>query len=171
MRVVIRQNKYRLTKPACFLLLLVGLAACATPPGADTTSIASASSDATESSVLGTLAPQALDEGACGLFLWTVEAVPRLVFFSSAGQPSLVQIDGQEIRLNRTSQSSSASESVGRTVQSFRSAEGNYEVVVTTPQPTKLEGGALVRHASIRLMRMQDGWEAIVPVGGLVACK
>lgn len=171
MTVALRQNKYRLTKPVCFLLLLVGLAACATSPGADTTSIASPPSGVTESHVLGTLAPQALDEGTCGLFLWTVEAVPRLVFFSSAGQPSLVQIGGREIQLNRTSQSSSVAEPVGKTVQSFRSVDGAYGVVVTTPEPTKLEGGALVRHASIRLMRMQDGWEAIVPVGGLVACK
>ncbi|GAB4570845.1 MAG: hypothetical protein Tsb008_00760 [Rhodothalassiaceae bacterium] len=119
---------------------------------------------------IGSLPPQELSAGSCGLFLWRKGSATELLFVADSRLPvARMNLDGAPVTLARTSAEGDLSpgallrqryESEGRTIDIGFIAE---------PQPG-LIGGAAVKSGSLRISGA-DGWDIVLPVAGLIACK
>jgi hypothetical protein len=119
---------------------------------------------------LEAMEPQELPPGRCGLFLWSRDAQPALVMVAYANPTEArVRTNGRNRYLRRTA---FAKELVYGHFerQTFTDGRLTFDVELTFDTARELRSGAVVKSGVIR---SRDGarWEAITPVGGLVACQ
>jgi len=118
----------------------------------------------------GGLGPQVLEQGECGLFLWTLAEPRKLVFFSKAGSgAALSMIAESEAQYVQTS---SAGDIFGqfKTDMTFATEASGETLNVSIAPGDMLEDGQRTEAASLTLTG-GDGWETIVPVRGVRACR
>lgn len=155
-------------------LMCASLGACATVPTAPTASTTPATTavadDVAIEQRIGTLPPQELEDGSCGMFLWARDSHRNLVFFTSdrTRQAHLV-LDGQQIALPRTVAEGDLV--FGQyTRQEFSQAGIDLRLVVQPDPDSGIIGGAVVRQGMLNI-RDAKGWDFVLPVAGLIACK
>lgn len=139
-------------------------------PQAQNSSPVSALSGDQPDTRIGELSPRVLQDGACGLFLWSREAQPKLVFFADdqGGKPAM-HLDGQEASLTRTMASGAVF--VGQyTVQAFQVADMHINLTFSVSEERPISRGLAVPQGVLKL-KQTNGWEAVVPVAGLLACR
>lgn len=117
---------------------------------------------------LGTLSPQELETGQCGLFLWTNASEPRLVFASlNDGNASMI-INGENLEFTRSA--AEGQEHYGQfELQSFIGADMSVKLNMVIERRTSIVDGAAIPSATLRVTEA-SGWETVVPVGGLIGC-
>ena len=115
--------------------------------------------------------PQPLEEGSCGLFLWARGDEPVLVLatFQDTNQ-AYIRADGDLRSLRRTR---FAGERVHGHFERQIFSDGRLTLDVDLHFDTEraLRDGAVVERGVIRVTSGREGWQAVVPVGGVVACK
>jgi len=117
---------------------------------------------------LGTLAPRKLASGECGMFLWAKTSERNLVFFNARGGSGHMVLGGREIEVVRGS--AEGQEILGQyETQIFRHQDISIEIQIQFERRPGLARGAIIPQGALRLKR-DDGWESIIPVGGLVGC-
>lgn len=119
---------------------------------------------------LGTLRPQTLEPGQCGLFLWSRTTPPRLVLFSDgiAGTAQLT-IDGETRRFERSR--SSGEPFYGQfPKQEFRSGDLAFALSLEADTEAGIVNGMKISRGLLRLEDGSGGYAA-VPVAGMVACQ
>lgn len=139
-----------------FAVLAAFWAACAATAGAEVK--------------LEALAPQRLEVGQCGLFLWSRSADQSFVMVAY-DQPATarLRLDGKDRQLSRTS---FAGEPVQGHFETQSFTEGRLSVAIDIEfDPDKpIRDGAILRRGLLRIAEA-GGAETVVPVGGMVACK
>lgn len=116
------------------------------------------------------LAPQELGVGRCGLFLWAQNTDAPLFIFTAYDNPAQAHVrpNGRERILRRTAYSGAI---VRGHFEQQTYSDARLTVVVdvrfNTDQP--LRDGAAIERGVLRI-RDDEGWETIVPVGGILAC-
>lgn len=154
-------------------LLAGALTACASGGDGDERRPAPERRRAAEAGVLHLemLDPQPLDPGQCGLFLWMQGGQePVFVFaaFDDIGE-ARVYTQGRERILRR--QSFEGSARMGHFErQTFVDERLTITADVVFDDQQTIEDGVALRSGVLRV-RDRDGWEAITPVGGMVACE
>ena len=126
-----------------------------------------------EEDIIGAIGPQPMPSGSCGMFLWSRQARPELVFYHGGpfgqSEGAVMTIDNQGRRLPRVD-FDGVSFFNQYEAQAF---EGDgYKVTVTAewePDPDQTDG-AIVSRATIRLEK-QDGWDVVLPAGGVATCR
>jgi len=119
---------------------------------------------------LAALDPKALEEGECGLFLFTSNPSPRFVFFSNDSRGfAEMRIDGRDALLQRVSTAGtpivqSYSEQV------FRDGRLGVEVALTLNPGDPMTDGYEISSGAMRLTK-GDGWSMVIPVSGAAACQ
>jgi hypothetical protein len=119
---------------------------------------------------LGELPAQNLRKGECGMFLWSRTDDRKLILFSRANDDgAIVVLDGREQNIPRLA-------TEGRVVLNY-SEQQSYvwrgyalQVRIEFDQRQGIGRGAIIPNGTIRMSR-RDGWEYVVPVGGLIACE
>lgn len=145
------------------------LGACATDGAAPVATKAAGSPSATDSREIGTLAPRKLAAGECGMFLWSKASDRSLVFFNARGGAGHMVLSGREVEIARTA--ADGAEVLGQfETQIFRHEGLSIELQIQFERRQGLARGAIIPQGALRLKR-DDGWEYILPVGGLVACE
>lgn len=114
------------------------------------------------------IAPQELQQGECGLFLWARTPDRPFVFFSK--QPNnfaLMRVDGKDRTFTRTGFDKLLE---GRIYgeQVFQSGELTLELSFDEVEP--IEGGLRVARAAISLSGV-EGWRTVAPAAGLASCR
>lgn len=149
----------------------VGLSACAGTNGGG----ASAGDSATDIAAQGQASPRkgldpvALNEGDCGLFLWTRREQPQFVFFSRAGEETArFWFEDSSLELSRTALGGDV---FGQqlTEQDFVTADGRSIELRMTPGD-QLIGGQRIPEASLTLVDA-EGWKTLIPLAGVSACQ
>lgn len=119
---------------------------------------------------LARLDPQALEPGRCGLFLWSRGEQQEFVFVAY-DEPALarVKLGGREREMPRTAFSGGVL--TGHFEQQIYAAEGvRLEVQVRADEQRSVRDGAIIGDGVIRIIE-DNGWESVVPVGGMIACQ
>ena len=150
-------------------LVALGLAACATAqPQTGTAPVAA--SDQSLRQRLGVLPPQALEAGACGLFLWARDSRADLVFFTSdSDSQAHIAFDGRAMALPRTL--ADGEFLFGQyTRQQFAGDALNLSLAVQPDAQSRMIGGTVVRHGTLSIEDAK-GWSIVMPVAGMIACK
>ena len=158
-------NRFLLQAATMLLLPLVaGCAATTSSPQPPATQQVAASDGE-----FGRLAARKLSKGSCGLFLWTKSSDRKLVFFSTPNGGASVVLGGAEVELERSAVE--GAEVLGLYErQTFIRPNERLQVTVGFERRPGMDRGVVVPQGSLRLVR-PDGWEMILPVGGLVACE
>jgi hypothetical protein len=161
----------RMARPAFGLMVAVSLAGCAevrSNIGLSTTTVAEEPTSL--EAVLGELPAQSLRKGECGMFLWSRTEDRKLILFSRGNDDgAIVMLEGREQNIPRVATD-------GRVVLNY-SEQQSYvwrgyalQVKVDFEQRQGIGRGAIIPNGTIRMSR-RDGWEYVVPVGGLLACE
>jgi hypothetical protein len=159
------------------MTILASVAACLGVPasGAETPAAQAAAIEAeTHSAVVstvevGTLPPQELGAGQCGLFLWTNASEPRLVFASLTGGNARMMVNGQELALARNA--AEGQEIYGQfESQHFYSEAMDVALNIVVERRVAITDGAVVPSATLRV-KERNGWETVIPAGGLIGCE
>jgi hypothetical protein len=117
---------------------------------------------------VGTLPPQELAPGQCGFFLWTNSSDPRLVFVSLASGNARMVVNGENLDLSRNS--AEGQEYLGQFEnQNFQNPELNVALNIVVERRPNIVDGAVIPSATLRLTE-SNGWETVLPVGGLIGC-
>ncbi|MDX2223656.1 MAG: hypothetical protein SFV21_12960 [Rhodospirillaceae bacterium] len=119
---------------------------------------------------IGELPAQSLRKGKCGLFLWTRTVDRKLVFFAESGDTSArMPIDGRQQYIPRVN---AEGESVlGQPAQqAYVWRDLRVDVAIQFERRAGLARGAVVPQGTLKVSG-RDGWEYLLPVGGLVACE
>jgi hypothetical protein len=167
------QTRLTMTLKAAFGAIFVGavLAGCGSMPEILTPTTAPLpAEDADLEATLGTLAPQRLKSGECGMFLWSRTPDRKLLLFSrSTERGAIVMLNDREQNIPRVT--SEGPVVLGyNTQQSYVWRSLFLQVNVSFEQPPGIGRGAVISSGTIRMSR-RDGWEYVVPVGGLLACE
>lgn len=156
----------RLSSTAACLLAAVLTASCGT----------SRSTPAAEARISGPegleeLAPQQLNPGACGMFLWAQSGERPVFVFVALANPAEARVrrDGRDRTLRRTA-ADGQSEHGHFESQTFSDERITIETDVQFSTTRRLQDGAVIESGVIRV-RDREGWETIVPVSGMVACQ
>ena len=166
-----RRQVDKMQKPTLTVLALVTLAlgACATDGAVRQATKASAANAASDNREIGTLSPRKLAAGECGMFLWSKAPDRSLVFFNARGGAGHIVLGGREIEIARAA--ADGDEVLGQFEnQTFRHEGLSLELRIQFERRPGLERGAVIPQGALRLKR-DDGWEYILPVGGLVGCE
>jgi hypothetical protein len=158
-----------MTRSALFVLAAAALAACAGTPKENPAATAETRAAAIDSVPDTGLPPQRLEPGQCGLFLWSMSAPRKFVFFSEATSgAALVLIDDVPVRVKMTS---AGGDVFGQflTNSEFQDAATGRIVQVMINPGEPLEGGQRVESGNL-LVHNADGWETVLPVTGVRAC-
>nr|WP_281721928.1 hypothetical protein [Nitrosomonas nitrosa] len=152
------------------LSMMLALASCGS---ASRERVSAAVSGVVDAGGLGleALDPQPLSPGACGMFLWARAAGEPVFVFAAFSQPpgARVKVRGRERRLARTAaQGAAASGHFER--QTFADGSLALTVDVTFDTSRRVVDGSAIERGVIRI-EDSEGWETIIPVGGLVACE
>ena len=126
--------------------------------------------EAPDETRIGTLAPQRLTPGSCGMFLWIRSAARKMVLFADAAPgKGLMIFDGQSVELSRTL--ADGPSAFGHfTLQEFAGAGLTVTLDLTLDAREGMSDGVAVPQGSMRVAQA-DGWQIVLPVGGLVACQ
>lgn len=159
-----------LTLAGCIAAAPLGAALVAAPqPDAPEKSSAVKPAAAPGNPVIGTLAPRKLAAGECGMFLWSKASERNLVFFTTRGGAGQIILNGREVQLTRAA--ADGAEVLGQfESQTFRYEQLSIELQIQFERRPGLARGAIIPQGALRLKR-DDGWEYILPVGGLVGCE
>ncbi|MDX2235192.1 MAG: hypothetical protein NW200_11910 [Hyphomonadaceae bacterium] len=120
--------------------------------------------------VLGKLRPQKLQDGQCGLFLWSRSREQPFVAVAY-DQPATarVQIDGGERQLQRTAFDGEVI--AGHFLnQSFAEGRISVRIEMDPASIREIQDGAIISRGALRVS-YRDGPESVMPVGGMIACK
>jgi len=155
----------RIARALLALLLSCGGAGLALAAGEDA---AMADDGAIQTVDVGTLPPQELAAGQCGLFLWTNSSEPRLVFMNVAGGEAHMVVNGQALSFVRNA--AEGQEYLGQfESQNFYSPAMSVSLTMDVERRPNIVDGAVVTAATLRLVEA-NGWETVIPVGGLIGC-
>jgi hypothetical protein len=163
-------NTNLVIKSACAVLAVAVLAGCATD-GAMQQKVMSAKPVAAtaDEARFGTLAPRQMAAGQCAMFLWVRNAERKLVFYGSAAGEARAVLDGREVGMTRTA--IDGHEAFGQYEDQTYIYEGQrIQVRVDFERRAGMDRGVVVPQGTLRLQQA-DGWETVLPVGGLVACE
>lgn len=135
-------------------------------PAADAPRVANANLDAR----IGELPAQRLTSGDCGIFLWSRTPERRLLFFAkSRDGVSRMMIDGREQDIPRTA--FGGDNVMGQSAQqTYTWRDIRVDVAVTFDRRPGFERGAVVPQGTLTVTN-RDGWDYVMPVGGLIACE
>lgn len=117
------------------------------------------------------LDPQPLPAGACGMFLWARSAGEPVFILAAFAQPpeARVKLQGRERRLVRSAaEGAAASGHFER--QTYTDGRLTLTVDVNFDTDRRIVDGVAIERGVIRVSD-RDGWQTIIPVGGLVACE
>jgi hypothetical protein len=118
---------------------------------------------------LGSLPPRKLSAGECAIFLWARSSERKLVFFGTREGAGWAVIDGREVELKRISVD--GREALGQfESQTFERPGYRLQLQVAFERREGLNRGMVVPQGTLRL-KQDNGWEYILPVGGLLACE
>jgi hypothetical protein len=153
-------------RAACLALLT---AACASPSGGG---VVRASDGTVDAGVVRfqPLDPQPMSSGACAMFLWAQVAQQPVLVLAAFAAPAeaRVKLRDREVVLRRTGAEGEARHGHYE-MQTF--SDGRLTLVVDVEfGSAPMQGGARIERGVIRVTDNQ-GWQAIVPVGGLVGCE
>ena len=114
------------------------------------------------------LTARTLDNGDCGLFVWSADAQRRFTLYAGPGGAGSVWHDGDTERsLNRISTSGEPAQGQFPH-QSFTA--GTAELHLDLRAPQSIEGGMRYK-AGVLKISGRDDWEKTVPVVGLATCR
>ncbi len=121
-------------------------------------------------SPVGSLSPQTLEPGACGLFLWVRQRQAHLVFFSGGrSNEARMHMDGQDVTLQRLT--ADGTMLFGQHARQTFLANGRQIALNVVFQPrSDLASGAAVPQGTLRV-EDNEGWSFVMPVAGLIACQ
>lgn len=154
-----------------YVLMVAGilmLGACMATPTAERS--ATSSSTATQSVPTDGLAPQTLNAGECGLFLWSRTPPSRFIFFTKAASGTATMLSGEEVRELRLTRQSGEIFGQFTTEQDFAFAADGSNVNLSVTPGEVLENGQRISEGRI-VVRDAEGWETILPVLGVRACQ
>lgn len=117
------------------------------------------------------LPAQPLTPGSCAMFLWAQSAGEPVFVLAAYAQPAeaRVRIDGRDRTLRRASaEGQSASGHFERQTYVDRGVSITVDVEFARDRP--MVDGAALERATLRVTD-DDGWETIIPVGGLIGCQ
>ena len=157
-----------MTKPLFLAAALCALAACASSPE-QAAAKAAAAAPAISTVPAEGLPPQRLARGECGLFLWSMSAPRRFVFFTKGSSgDALVLIGDKTTSIPMTS---AGGDVFGQflTKMTFEDLASKAKVTVSIEPGKPLEGGQRVGSGNIQF-RDAEGWETVLPVTGVRAC-
>ncbi len=118
---------------------------------------------------IGTLPPRKLAAGECAMFLWLRNAERKLIFFGAREGTGRAVIDGEEVGMKRIV--IDGREAFGQYEnQTFTYPGHRIQINVGFETRAGMDRGVVVSQGTLRLQQ-DDGWEYILPVGGLVACE
>lgn len=159
------------SKAALGVVAVVCLGACETLPQIGLPVPAKANSEQSALDTrLGALQPQRLGSGECGMFLWSRSEDRPLVFFSNSTHgDARVMVDGRQQEIPRIS---SAGDAIAgqQATQSYVWRDLRFNVAVAFERRRELVRGAVIQRGTLELQH-RDGWQYVMPVGGLVACE
>ncbi|MEM7767985.1 MAG: hypothetical protein AAF253_10930 [Pseudomonadota bacterium] len=119
---------------------------------------------------LGALQPRTLEDGECGIFLFTSNPTPRFVFFSNDSRGfAEMQINSQASVLQRISTAGTPF-AQSFTEQVFRDGVRGIDVALTLNPGNPMTEGYEISSGSMRLTKI-DGWSMVIPVSGAAACQ
>ena len=129
-----------------------------------------AQAEAPDETRIGSLAARRLSAGSCGLFLWIRNAQRKQVLFADAAtRTAEMMFDGAPVELTRTlADGPSAFGHFAR--QDFTGAGLSVTLDLTLDAREGMTDGVAVPQGSMRVSQ-PDGWQIVLPVGGLVACQ
>lgn len=153
-------------------ILMLGLAACQSSPPSGTDQTRErlmAMQPAINSVPSSGLGPQELEEGECGLFLWSQTDVSKFIFFSKAltGQAVFAQ-DDSPVRMTQTSAGGDIFGQFNTRMEYITT--DNRAVELTLEPGEMLEGGQRLERGLLSLAD-REGWLTKLPVLGVRACK
>lgn len=159
----------KFARAACAALILAAAGACASSSGAG---VVRSSDGTVDAGVVRfqPLEPQPMTPGACGLFLWAQTAQQPILVLAAFAPPAeaRVKLRDREMILRRTTAEGEARHGHYET-QTF--SDGRLTLVVDVEfGAAPMQGGARIDRGVIRVTD-REGWQAIVPVGGLVGCE
>lgn len=145
-------------------LVLASLSACAGLP------VTPAASETPAPQAAGNALPQQqLEEGECGLFLWTQKTPRRLIFFAKAGESKArAHIDGQDMSVSLTG---SGGTNFGQfmTQMDYTPIDGTGVLRLALQPGEVLESGQRTKEATLYFTDA-EGWETLIPVRGVRVC-
>lgn len=116
------------------------------------------------------LPPQELPDGHCGLFLWARSPEPTFIFVAyDTPASAYVRTNGRDRSLRRTNFSGDRVHGHFER-QTYSDDRFTLNVELTFDERRPVRDGAIVQEGVVRVVDRQ-GWETIMPVGGMVACK
>jgi len=119
---------------------------------------------------IGALPAQRLHGGECGIFLWTRTPDRRLLFFSRGqDRVSRMMIDGREQEIPRIA--FGGENMMGQnTRQTYEWRDIKVDIALDFERRPGLDRGAVVPQGTLRVSN-REGWDYVMPVGGLLACE
>lgn len=147
-------------------LAMLAVSACSSTSDARSNSSARGTSSVPERG----LPAQQLAYGSCGLFLWSLSGEPTFTFFSEATTGRATMLIGDRAR--DLSQTGAGGDIFGQftTRQVFNSPSTSHTVDVQVEPGESLIDGQRVDSGRIKLTDA-DGWETVIPVSGVRACR
>lgn len=142
-------------------ILYLALTACATTPTASKTSEA-------KPLTRQSLAPQKLASGDCGLFVWKASTPKSFLLFSQNTKGTGLWYNGSEEPIQIVAQSGEPAFGQFPDTRYTRPDGQALSLALSTPEP--LEDGLAYKSGKLSFTT-SDGWEKIIPVVGLSACK
>lgn len=133
---------------------------------------ASAASQATTAAIedrLGILPPQTLDDGDCGLFLFSGQARRLVLVVQARSGEAKVQLDGRQRTLDRVLADGEMLFGLF-TEQQFAYRDLELSVSFVPDRNTKVGAGAIIRQGRLTLTD-GGGWRYVTPVAGAIACE
>ena len=116
------------------------------------------------------LEPQHLDAGRCGLFLWARGETPSFVFVAyDVPNAAYMRANGRERALPRTQFDGERIHGQFER-QTFTDGRLTVSVELVFDEKRRLQDGVVVDRGTLRAKDHQ-GWETVMPVGGMVACR
>lgn len=151
---------------AFFVLPLWLVAACAT---SQPDSAAPTARQAMDSDPRAGLPAQELSMGECGLFLYSLSGEATFVFFSRATDDTAKMLIDNEVRL--LGRTSASGEIFGQfmTQTGWISPETGHRIDLQVEPGESMIDGQRVSAGRIKLLD-SEGWETIIPIGGVRAC-
>lgn len=118
---------------------------------------------------IGGLPPRQLEEGECGLFLFTPRPTARFVFFANAARATgEMRINGDLVTFARTATDGEVFDQHFAESE-YRAAAQGLVLSLSLRPAGRMQGGTRVESGAIRV-RKTDGWSMVVPVAGATAC-
>lgn len=159
---------------AVVLVAALAIAACAGSAGRNQRRAeAAAARAAVEAGDLrfDALTPQTLAPGACGMFLWSRSTGDPVLMLAALATPpqARVRLLGREQTLPRTAAEGQAAHGHFAR-QTFSDERLTLTVDVSFDEQRRMVDGATIERGVIRVVD-RDGWETLIPVGGMVACQ